>query len=108
MIATLLVTVMIEGVVVSGYSIWRRKPIGPILISSIFINVLTQSLLWSALSLFFQHYLATLLSAEILIWLIESVLLHISPTNRLRFNEAVSLSLAMNLASFALGWFLPV
>lgn len=108
MIKTLLITIMAEGVVVIGYSIWRRKPIRLILITSILANVLTQSLLWSALSLLFQHYLATLLSAEILIWLTESALLHIFPTNRLRFNEAVSLSLAMNLASFALGWFLPL
>ena len=40
--------------------------------------------------------------------MIESALLYVIPANRLRFSDALLLSLGMNLVSFALGWFLPV
>ena len=108
MIATLLVTIIVEGVVVVGYSIWRRKPVCPILFTSVWVNLLTQSLLWLVLNLFFQHYLIALFVAEILIWMIESVLLYSLPANQLRFADAALLSLSMNLVSFAFGWFLPI
>jgi len=108
LIVTLFITVLVEGIIVSGYSIWRRKPLMPILFTSLIANLITQSLLWIGLNLFFQHYLSTLLIAEFLIWMVESVLLYYVPANRLRFTEALFLSLTMNLVSFALGWFLPV
>jgi hypothetical protein len=107
-IFTLLFTIVIEGVVVIGYSIWHRKPTAPILLTSIFANLITQSLLWIGLNLFFHYYLATLFVAEILIWMIESVLLHFFPANRLGLTESILLSLIMNLASFGVGWFLPI
>lgn len=94
--------------IVIGYCIWRKKPIEPIIFTSTVANLITQSLLWIALILFFQHYLATLLITEVLIWLIESLLLYSIPANRLRFTDALLLSLAMNLMSLAFGWFLPI
>ena len=108
MIRTLLVSSIIEGIIVVGYSIWRAKPLGPILLTSVCGNLITQSFLWVVLNLFFQRYLITLFVAEIFIWLVESLLLYFVPANRLRFVEALLLSLGMNLASFTLGWFLPV
>jgi hypothetical protein len=105
---TLFITIIIESAVVIGYSLWRKKPVRPILYTSLCINLLTQSLLWIALTLFFRHYLIALLTGEILVWIIESLWLYAVPANRLRFREAIFLSLGMNLASFALGWFLPV
>ena len=108
MIVTLFITIIIEAIVVLGYSILRGKPLGPILFTSIIANLITQSLLWLVLNLFFQHYLITLLVAEILIWMIESVLLSCFPANQLRFAQAVLLSLGMNLASLISGWFLPM
>ncbi len=90
------------------YCIWRKKPFGPILLASIVANLITQSFLWVVLNLFFGHYLITLFIAEILIWIFESVLLSYLPANRLRFVDAILLSLCMNLASFAFGWFLPI
>jgi len=108
LIITLLITIIAESAVVLVYSIWRKKPVRPILFTSIWVNIITQSLLWVVLNLSFQHYLITLLIAEILIWMIESVLLWFLPANRLRFADAVFLSLSMNLSSFALGWFLPI
>lgn len=91
-----------------GYSLWRKKRIRPILYTSLSINLVTQALLWMALTLFFRHYLIVLLTGEILVWLIEGLLLYAVPANQLRFMEAVFLSLSMNVASFVLGWFLPV
>lgn len=108
MIVTLFITITIEAIVVLGYSILRGKPLGPILFTSIIANLITQSLLWFALNLFFRPYLITLFVAEILIWMIESVLLSCFPANRLRFAEAILLSLGMNLASLMFGWFLPM
>lgn len=103
---TLLITIVSEGIVVIGYCIWRRKTIQPILFTSVFINLITQSLLWIVLNLFFQHYLSTLLVAELFIWFIESLALYYFPANQLKFIEAISLSLGMNLTSLTLGWFL--
>lgn len=108
MIPTLLVTIVTEGIVVVGYAFCRGKPVGPLLLTSIGGNLITQTLLWLLLNLLFSGYLITLLVAEIFIWIIESLLLHILPVNRLRFQEAILLSLGMNLASFTLGWILPI
>ena len=108
MIATLLVTLLMESVIVLGYCGWRNKRFQPILLTSIGINLFTQSLLWLTLNLFFRQYLTALLVSEFFIWLVECVLLHSIPANRLRFSEALLLSLGMNLVSFGIGWFLPV
>ncbi len=108
MILALLITVIVEGVVAIGYSLWRRKPSLPILLTSAYGNLITQSLLWVVLNILLQNYLVTLLVAELSIWVIESLLLYAVPANRLRFSDAIFLSLGMNLASFTLGWFLPI
>jgi len=107
LILTLVVTILVEGIIVSEYSIWRKKPLGPILFTSIIANLITQSFLWVVLSLFFQHYIITLFIAEIFIWMIESFLLYCFSANQLHIQEAALVSLLMNLASFGLGWFLP-
>ena len=108
MIDTLLVTIAVESVIAITYSLWRRKPVLFILITTILANVFTQSLLWIALNVFFQHYLVTLFIAEFFIWILESILLFGFKPNRLTFKEALLLSLIMNLLSFALGWYLPI
>ena len=108
MIVTLFITILIEGIIAGGYSLWRQKPLGPILLTSAIGNLITQSLLWMGLSIFFQGYLIALFVAEILIWSMESFLLSTFPANKLRFKEAVLLAFLMNLVSFGIGWFLPV
>jgi hypothetical protein len=108
LIVTVVITILIEGVIVAGYCIWRRKPLGPILFTSVWANLITQSFLWVVLSLFFQHYIITLLIAEVFIWMIESFLFYRFSANQLRLQEAALISLLMNLASFAFGWFLPI
>jgi hypothetical protein len=99
---------LVEEIIVSGYSIWRKKPLGPILFTSIIVNLITQCFLWIVVNLFFQHYLATLLAAEVFIWILEGFVLCYVSANQLTFTEAISLSLSMNLLSFALGWVLPI
>jgi len=108
LIRTLVITIIIEGIVVAGYCIWRRKPLGPILFTSMIANFITQSLLWIGLALFFPYYLIFLAAAEVLIWIMETVLLYLIPANKLRFADALLLSLSMNAISFGVGWFLPV
>jgi len=107
-IKTLLATILTEGIVVLSYCIWGKKPIQSILLTSISANLITQLLLWGILTFFFKQYLIALLVAEIFIWIIESLALYFVPANRLQFTEAISLSLGMNLVSFALGWMLPI
>jgi hypothetical protein len=107
-IDTLFVTILVEGVVCLAYSAWRKKPVGPVLLTSLLANLITQSLLWMVLNLFFQHYVVTLLIAEILIWLMESAFLYGVRINRLSVQESLLLSLLMNASSFGLGLFLPV
>jgi hypothetical protein len=107
-IATLLITVLAEGIVAIVYSIRRSKPVGPILLTSVLGNLLTQSLLWMVLTFSFRYYLLTLALVEIAIWGIESFLFHAVPANQLKLKEAALLSLGLNGISLALGWLLPV
>jgi len=107
LIVTLVITILVEGCIVAGYCIGRGKSLAPILFTSIWANLITQSFLWIVLSLFFQHYIIALFIAEIIIWMIESFLLYWFSANQLHLQEAVLISLLMNLASFAFGWFLP-
>jgi hypothetical protein len=108
MIATLLITIVIESLVCSGYAIHYKKPLGSLLVTCLLANLFTQPLLWIVLEIFFKHYLTALIAAELVIVGIEATILYIIPNNRLRWREAWLLSLAMNLASFFAGWFLPV
>ncbi len=108
MIATLSITILIESIIAGGYAVFRQKPIIHLLFSCLLANLLTQPLLWLVLQVFIGDYLIALFIAEFWIWIIESAILFLYPYNQLRFREALGLSLAMNLASFAAGWFLPV
>jgi hypothetical protein len=107
LIITLVVTIIIEGMIVLVYCTWYRKPLGPILFTSILGNLITQSILWVVLNVFFQHYVVALISAEVFIWILESLLLYGFRANQLCWQEAALLSLIMNVTSFGLGWFLP-
>lgn len=108
MITTLVLTLTIEGVVALSYSRWRRKPLVSILLTASLANLLTQSLLWLALTAFYRAYLPTLLLSEAIIWVVEAAILRLVPANRLAWGEAILLGLSMNLVSFGIGWFLPV
>jgi hypothetical protein len=108
LIATLTLTIIVEGVVVLAYCIWRRKPLLSLLITSVVANIVTQSILWVMLNTFYRYYLAALLICEVFIWLFESLLIYLPHKNQLTIKNAALLSLYMNSLSFGVGWFLPV
>ena len=108
MITTLAITIFIESVIIAGYALWRKKPLAHLLLSSILANLFTQFALWVTLNVFTDHYLITLFIVEICIWGIKGAILYLYRYNRLNPGEALFLSLVMNLASFGIGWFLPV
>lgn len=108
MTVTMLATILMEGCVVFTYCVWRKKPAGKLLGTSLLVNVLTQVVLWAVLRIFFQYYLITLFVSEVLIWLGESLLLYYLVKEQLKLFEAFLLSLCMNTVSFGVGWFLPV
>jgi hypothetical protein len=107
-IVTLAITLLIESTIITVYALLSKKPLIHLLLSSVAANLFTQLLLWILLNLFLDHYLVTLFLAELYIWGIESLILYFYRYNRLRLGEAITLSLVMNLASFGIGWFIPV
>ena len=108
MIRTLLITIVVETIIAGSYAARCKKPVRSILLTAIFANFLTQSLLWLVLSFFFQDYLPALFTAEVLIWFLEGICFYSLRTNRLNFLQSLLLSFYMNIASFGIGWFLPV
>jgi len=104
---TLLPTLFIEGTVVYIYSRVKKKTTSLLLGSSILINLLTQSVLWLGLGIFYKLYLPFLLLSEVIIWLVEGIWMQRSVKGELNYREAFTLSLLMNAASFGIGWFLP-
>ena len=97
-----------EGVVVLAYCSWLRKPLLPILSTSLVANIFTQTLLFVILNIFVQRYVVALTLSEILIWALEAFCLWSIRANQLGPREGLLLSLLMNIPSFGLGLFLPV
>jgi hypothetical protein len=108
LIYTLPITIILEGLVIIGYCKRSGKPLLPILVTSMIANILTQSMLWAGLTVFYQDYVVVSGIAEVLIWLVESFLLSLPPKNELKLSDALRISLVMNLVSFGVGCFLPV
>lgn len=107
MIVTLAFTILIEATLVIAYSFWNRKPFFPILSVSIVANLITQSLLWAAVLIFYENYRLVLGIMEILVWFLECQFFYRIRAVGLKFSEATFLSLVINLFSFGVGWFLP-
>jgi hypothetical protein len=107
-IRSLAVTILIEGIVVILFCTIKKKPVGSLLLASILVNLLTQSILWLWLGIFHPFYIPALLIAEFLIWLIESLLLQKLSSGRLDPRGAAMLSFWMNASSFSIGVFLPI
>ena len=105
---TLGLTIIVEGVIVLGYAQRYQKPTIPLVLTSVGANIVTQSLLWIGLSLFFNDYLVALGVMEVLICIAEGLMLWAVAANRLVLPEAMGLSLLMNGVSLTLGWFLPI
>ena len=107
-IITLVITILIEALLVVWFANYYSKPVSSLLLSSMLANIFTQSLLWLTLAFSPLDYLITLIFTEICIFLIEAFILFIIFTNQLTFRQALVLSLGINLASFTIGWFIPV
>jgi hypothetical protein len=107
-IYTLPITILVEGCVVLLYCALQKRPAGKLLLASLFVNVVTQGMLWLALWIFFQQYIVTLLVSEVLIWLVEGILFYYLTGKQLTLWTVLLLSLCMNAVSFGVGWFLPV
>jgi hypothetical protein len=107
-ILSLGLTIWVESIVVAGFGLWQRKPLRHLLLSSILANLLTQILLWTVLNMFPNDYQATLFISEIILWGVEGMILFFYRPNQLKLAQALLLSLTINLASFTLGWFLPI
>ena len=108
MINTLLITILMEELVAVIYSTRRKKPAVPILLTSVFGNLLTQPMLWIVLTLSFRYYLVALAITEIMIWGIESILFHTVSAKHLSLKEAGLLIFVLNGISLGLGWFVPI
>jgi hypothetical protein len=108
LIATLSITILAEGIVVFLYSTVQKKPAGRLLVASVIVNVLTQSLLWIVLQVYFSYYLIALFMMEIVIWLVESLLVFRLSGGHLNLKSAMTLSFLMNVTSFGIGWLMPV
>ncbi len=96
-----------EALVVIGFAICRRKPLKSLVLSAVFINLITQPLLTLGLGVFYRFYPQALLIGEAMIWLGEAFFLARIPANRLDWRQACVLSLMMNSLSFGVGLALP-
>jgi hypothetical protein len=106
--ASLIFTILMEGMIVLIFGLLKKKPLRYLLFSGVLLNLITQPLLWAVLNIFFQHYLIALIITELFIWAFEGFLLFVLPCNQLSNKQAFSLSLVMNLASFGIGMLLPL
>ena len=106
MIQTLALTLILESGVIFAYAQLRKKPLIPLLLTGVSVNLFTQSFLWGALIALPAYYLMTLFTVEIVIVGIESLAFYWIRQNRLSWREALILGLLMNLVSFSTGWFL--
>ncbi len=108
MIAALLVTIVIESVVDLFYCLCKKKPWISIVITGLWANFWTQAGLGMILKFSPASYPPILISAEMLIWLVEWLCFAVVPSNRLNIREAMWLSLLCNLTSFGIGLILPI
>jgi biotin transporter BioY len=107
-IASFIITILVEGTLVAFYALWQRKPLKQLFFSCLCVNLFTQSILWVVLNCFPGYYLVTLTITEICIVGMEAIILFLYRYNQLKLREAILLSLAMNLTSFGIGWISPV
>ncbi len=108
MARSLPLTLLVEGLLVVLYALWRRKPALTLLLASVIMNLFTQVMLWAAINLYIASPRLTVSVAEIFIFVMEGAFLRLFPGSRLGWVEAMLLSLAINLASFSAGWLLKM
>jgi hypothetical protein len=106
---TLPITLAIELLIATAYSLKRKYPLLPTLTLVGLANVVTQFALWVALSAISSgEALLITIGLEVIIWGAEALILYLPQRNELTFKEVALLSLIINLASFGVGLLLPI
>jgi hypothetical protein len=102
-------TALIECAAALIYAAIRKRNLAATVTFVLLANLLTiPVLLFLALIFGFNAVGFVILTAEILIWLVEAVVLFILQRRTIKFHEALLLSLGLNLLSFLTGLLLPV
>ena len=103
------ITALIEIALGIGYALWRKRPVFPLAIVILVMNVFTQFGLWGALeTVQAGNSLVFTLILEGGIWLVETFILFFTQRKTLPFKEAALLSLVLNGISFLIGLILPL
>ncbi|MBN1266453.1 MAG: hypothetical protein JXA25_13235 [Anaerolineales bacterium] len=105
---TMPLTAIIEGIAALVYATLRKRDRTATLTIVLLANLLTIPVLVISAVLFgFGSFSFVTLAAEILIWLVEAVVLFVLQRRIIKFQEALLLSLGLNLLSFLTGLLLP-
>ena len=106
----LLLAILTEGTVILICAGIRRKPTARLLLACTLANCISVMALALLITLSShlvgssQGYAAVLITAEIVIWLFEAYFVWRYPGTQVNWKEALSFSLATNLASLAAGY----
>ena len=94
-------TVLVETLLAAGYARWRRRPVFPLVVVVLAMNVFTQFGLWGVLeNLRSGHALVFTLALEVGIWLVEALILFFTGRKTFSWNEAALLGLLLNAHQF--------
>lgn len=105
----LIITLVVELLLGTGYSLWKKRSVPVILTMILLLNLITQPVLWITISSFSGLSPAFLiLFAEGVVWLVEAGGLYLSQRDSMKFQEALWVSFALNAASFVVGNLLPI
>ena len=105
----LVVTLVVELLLGTGYALWKKRSASIILTMILLLNLITQPVLWIAISGFGGLYPGGLiLLAEGVVWLAEAGGLYLSQRASMKFQEALWVTFALNAASFVAGSLLPL
>ena len=106
---TVIITILLEGIIGTIYAIIAKKNIIK-LISIITIgNTITQiGLVFIAQGLNNEFSMIILVIMELIIWIVESIIIYLTHRQTFKIQNALLLSLLINLVSFASGILLPV
>jgi hypothetical protein len=104
----LITTLVVELILGTVYVLWKKRSASIILTVILLLNLVTQPVLWITLSGFSgMSPIYLIFLTEGVVWLVEAGGLYLSQRNTISFQEALWVSLTLNVASFVVGIFLP-
>ena len=102
------ITLLVELFFVLLYVIIKKRSILTMLTMTALANMITLPFLWMVPNFGGESYIPLFtLFAEIIIWIVESLVLYLTQRKSVRYWEMLLLSLALNGCSFILGLLLP-